>query len=221
MRLLLLLILILAPSAHATEIMAIDFDLAEVDCLKGSPTEGELDELIRTVQGPELWRTYAARDGSDDPRLKDAFIIIPVDKEDFDSPEVMRTMGMTAKEALLHSRDMFQESGCAAGHDQGDMANRWCHSAIARTFSSWLETKGASPVVASIAGGLFWAPKEFFYDMNPSAHDFAFTYVDRLGTESTTFEVTVFGDAFFKKYFGKDFALFKESTPFITVRRKF
>lgn len=135
-------------------------------------------------------------------------------------PKNMETLGMSSKTALMASRDDVQTDGCSDGHDQGDMANRWCHSALARTFSAVLEEAGVSHGVASVAGGLFWAPKEFFYDLHPSSGDFVLTYQDKLGTKRSTFEITVYGDAFYKKRPFEHFEPFKESTPFITFRRK-
>ncbi|MES2529380.1 MAG: hypothetical protein V4598_19990 [Bdellovibrionota bacterium] len=135
-------------------------------------------------------------------------------------PEKMETLGMSSDLALQASRDAIQTGGCSSGHDQGDLANRWCHSALARTFSALLEEKGVSKAIASLAGGVFWAPKEFFYDLHPSAGDFVVTYQDSLGTKRTTFEVTVYGDALFAHRPFEKPAPFKASTPFITIRRR-
>lgn len=135
-------------------------------------------------------------------------------------PSNMEVLGMKAEDALKASRDGFKTAGCSSGHDQGDLANRWCHSAIARTFTSVLEAHGVDATVAALAGAVFWAPKEFFYDLHPSAGDFVFTYRDRLGTKRTTFEVTVYGDSLFEHRPFEKVSPFRESTPFITIRRK-
>ncbi len=135
-------------------------------------------------------------------------------------PNDMQTLGMSPGVAMQASRDLHATSGCSAGHDQGDLANRWCHSALARTFAALLESKGVSKALASLAGGVFWAPKEFFYDLHPSAGDFVVTYQDSLGTKRTTFEMTVYGDAMFAHRPFEKPAPFKASTPFITIRRR-
>lgn len=97
-------------------------------------------------------------------------------------------------------------------------ANRWCHSALSQTLVNAIFGKDGSPVAKAVAEGFVWAPKEFFYDMNPSAHDLTFTYRDSFGTERSTFEITVYGDAIFDNHVNK-VQLGKGSLPFVTWRR--
>lgn len=215
-------LIFLSFNLHAEELLAWDFDLNDFSnekCNSITASNDAVEKLSRTIKDPKFWNALVGLDPNDKHRLKNTIIVIPVEKELLEKP-VMKTMGMTAKESLLASGDDLHVNGCSEGHDQGTMNNRFCHSAIARTFSAWLESMGVSKVASSFAGGVFWVPKEYFIDLNPSAHDIAFTYTDRLGTKRTTFEFTIFGDALFKHYMGKDFAPFKSSTPFITITRK-
>lgn len=216
---------LLCSTAFAEGLIALDFKLEDLnkECPeKEIATHKEVENILAPIQDPNFWKALLKIDKSqDNQRLKDVVYIIPVEKELLDSPEEMTTMGMNAKQSLQASGDQLHNNGCSEGHDQGTMNNRFCHSAIARTLSSWLEAKGVNGVVSSLVGGVFWVPKEYLIDLNPSAHDIAFTYTDKLGTKSTTFEFTMFGDALFAHYMGKDFAPMKSSSPFISVKRKF
>ena len=206
----------------APEFLSLDFDLKDLpnsDCNTKSSTDEQLDSIANTLNDPTFWKELIASEVSmDKDRVKNTVFIIPVDKKQM---EELNVLGLTAKQSLQLSGDQEQDAVCGEGHDQGTMNNRFCHSYIAQSFSAWLQRRGVSKTLASFAGGIFWVPKEFLVDMNPSAHDLPFTIADNLGTKSTTFQVTVYGDSFYKKYFGKDFTLFKESTPFIAITRKF
>jgi len=190
--------------------------------VSGAPLPEEDQKIVGLIRDANFWSHLIAKgEHKNDPRLKNAAIVLPIEENEPSREEELTTMGMTARTSLELSGDQLQDNWCAEGHDQGTLNNRFCHSAVARSFASWLEKKGLDPTLASFAGGIFWVPKEFFMDMNPSAHDIAFTYVDKLGTRSTTLEVTVFGDALFERYMGRGFAPLKSSTPFVTIRRKF
>lgn len=203
--------------ARARELLQVNYSLPKAEAKPEPECEvlgPKLDDEIVSDVSKALDAKYWRAD-------KDTIYIIPEGgKPPVSTPADVELFGMNGTDVMHTSRDPFNSNGCAPGHDQGNMANRWCHTLIARTFSSILEKNGVSSGIAALAGGLFWAPKEFFHDLNPSAHDFTFTYVDRLGTKSTTFEVTVFGDAISPKYMGQGFAPFRGSTPFITIRRK-
>ncbi len=152
---------------------------------------------------------------------EDLIYILPEGAEPPVSTPEMLPLGLTAQQALLASRDSQGTNACSSQHLHGDLANRWCHSALARIFSSVLERIGVGPGLASLAGGVFWVPKEFFMDKNPSPSDLVITYADRLGTKSTTFEITLYGDAFKKEKSGYNGIPFSRSGPFITIRRRF
>lgn len=207
----------LSGNLFAIEIVDIKFNLKDMknskqeDCLEDKSSVGELSNSIKKIAKESM--------KDDKHRLQDTIIVYPEGTQ-VEGVTEMKTLGMNAKDSLVVSGDQLQNNGCAAGHDQGTMNNRWCHSALARTFQAILEKNGVSPVISSIAGGVFWAPKEFFYDMNPSSSDFVVTYKDKFGTKRTTFEITMFGDAVFEKYAGKGFAPLKKSTPFFTITRK-
>ncbi|MEK6554836.1 MAG: hypothetical protein AABZ31_06335 [Bdellovibrionota bacterium] len=128
-------------------------------------------------------------------------------------------MGMSQKQALLMARDQYQVSTCSAGHDQGDMANRWCHGNFSRGVSKFFEDKGMNPALSTLMGGLFWLPKEKLQDLNPSSHDLAATYSTSFGTKRSKFELTIFGDAIFDKHIEK-VKPFSGSTPFLSFTRK-
>lgn len=210
-------------SLNSYAFLELDFKLEEMNkeqCAKEILNEEKaLSNLIAVIEDPKFWSSYLKYESADH-RLNEKVYVVAYDKNDL-PPEEFKVLGMTAREALLASRDDIQTIGCAHGHDQGDLANRWCHSAVANSFASWLERRGLNSTVASIAGGMFWVPKEFFYDLNPSAHDIVFTFKDKLGTKSTTFEVSVFGDTFYKKFVGDKMEPFKGSTPFLVIKRKF
>lgn len=130
-----------------------------------------------------------------------------------------RIMGLTAQEAQLASRDGFNMRACSPGHEQGDLANRWCHSVVSQSVVSAIFGENGNPILKAVGESLFWAPKEFFMDMNPSAHDLTFTYRDTLGSRRSLFEVTVFGDAIFDNHMDK-VKPFSGSTPFLTWKRQ-
>ena len=144
-----------------------------------------------------------------------------VDQKPGQAKNSKELMGMNEKTALLASRDSITESTCSGAHIHDDLANRWCHGTMANNFSEWLQSKGVNKAIACGAGGVFWLPKETLVDLHPSASDMVFTCEDKLGTKSTTFKMTVFGDAVFTKRLTKEFAPLKKSTPFITITRKF
>jgi hypothetical protein len=198
------------PSMIITNFNVADVPRAEPDC--SQPVFGPqlVDDVDRIVSDRRYW----AAD-------KDTIYILPEGAEPPVSTPEMLPLGLSAQQALLASRDSQDSNGCSSQHLHGDLANRWCHSALARVFSSVLERIGVSPGLASLAGGVFWVPKEFFVDRNPSPSDLVITYADRLGTKSTTFEVTLYGDAFKKERSGYNGVPFSRSGPFLTIRRKF
>lgn len=203
--------------ASATGLLPIKYSLPKAQ----ARPEPECEEVGPKLDDELLGNVSKAMDAKYWRADKDTIYIFPEGgTPPVAGPTDTELFGMNGSDVMHASRDAFNRNGCASGHDQGNMANRWCHTLIARTFASILEKNGVSSGVAALAGGLFWAPKEFFVDMNPSAHDFTFTYVDRLGTKRTTFEVTVFGDAISPRYMGQGFAPFRKSTPFITIRRR-
>lgn len=216
----------LPPIAPMISFNLKDLPGSVVTCVEGVPQpDAKIEALTDTVNNPKFWSELtkkSTKDKNDKERLGEVFYLFPKEDEGkeitYDGPT--RTLGMTEQEALYAARDAFNTESCTPEHIHDDIANRWCHSSIARTFTSFLESKGLNPVLASVFGGVFWLPKEYFVDLNPSANDLVITYADKLGTKRTTFEITVFGDAIWKKYPGKDVTPFKGSMPFITIRRK-
>lgn len=205
--------------SNSLDMLDINFDLSDhtpqrKNCRQIGPQldDSLIDDVFDTMD-PRYWKAD-----------KDTiYIVLEGGAPPVSYPTEMRVFGMTGQEALVASQNAFEVNGCSTTHIHGDLANRWCHTAIARTFSAMLEEKGVSPVLASLAGGLFWAPKEFFIDQNSSPHDLTFTYSDRLGTKSTSFEVTVFGDTFSEdsqNFFRSRGYRMGRTTPFITIRRK-
>lgn len=137
--------------------------------------------------------------------------------EQADAP---RIMGMTAQQAQLASRDGMNMRPCSGEHEQGDLSNRWCHAAISQSVVEAVLGEDGNPITKTLAECLFWAPKEFLYDLNPSAHDIGCSYKDKLGTKRSTFEVRVHADAVFDDHFKKVQAG-KGSFPTLTWRRAF
>lgn len=234
--------------AEGLDIQDLKFDLAQVpgsrqvtsslparlgkDCETGAPSS--LKTLTETLRDPRL--PEGARAKMKIARLtqnasgKTQREIVYVFPEQSDSqnasrigPRIQtgrepRIMGMTAQDAQLASRDGVNMRACSPGHEQGDLANRWCHSLISQTIVDGIFGRDGSPVAKAVVEGFVWAPKEFLVDMNPSAHDLTFTYRDKLGTKRSTFEVTVYGDSVFDNHVTK-IKPFSGSTPFLTWKR--
>lgn len=57
--------------------------------------------------------------------------------------------------------------------------------------------------------------------MHPSYGDLVVTYTDKLGKKKSTFQITMFDDAIYKKRPFEDVQPLKESSPFIAWKRKF
>lgn len=237
--LLVIAILSFGSLSHADPaLLPIDFDLrsmtntystsepkVETPCY--GPQRDSLKTLGATLRDPRLAEsmrpkakiTQVTTDAQGRIRRDSIYVYQTPDELGSSRGDQAKIMGFTSAEALRMSRDNINTAPCAPGHEQGDMANRWCHSAISQTFSHFLEKQGVGSAAASIAGGIFWAPKEFFIDMNPSAHDLVVTYRDKLGTKRSTFEVTVFGDTVFDNHVTK-VKPFSGSAPMFSWTRK-
>lgn len=195
-----------------------DFDLANVDnskteasvslvCTNCQKDKKSADSLVEILNSPRFIH------------LANKKAKLARDRTYVDANGEMRIMGMTQQDALHASRDDIEINTCSIYHEQGDLANRWCHSLASQIAAHELESRGASPLVASLLSGLLFLPKEYLVDQNPSAHDITLTYRDSLGTESSTFEVTVFGDAIADNHVSK-VKPFSGSTPFLTWTRR-
>lgn len=214
-----LMTLLLAGSSYSASTLIlkdIDFDLIKLekskkaqDCDYNVKVFKELEPLVDTVNDDRFWTTQNPKDGVyvKLTKLKDENPILP--------------LGTTNKEALSMSRDLKNTTVFSEGHEQGDLANRWAHSYLARIPGEIIKRNGGSELASSLVGLLFFVPKEFLYDLHPSSGDLVVTYTDKLGTKNSSFQITMFGDAIYKKRPFEDVQPLKESSPFITWKRKF
>lgn len=227
--LLILLSSFLSTTATAVELIESSFDLrdlkTEEDCDKIAPGDKipDLAAVESVLRSQKFWTGV-----TNIPEAKKGekiVIIFPKEDERFEPKEkakreVIDPMGLNEKQALQMSRDHISPGACSPLHLHDDMANRWCHSAMSQNFSEYLKDKGVSNPVADVMGAVMWAPKEYFMDLNPSASDMMVTFKG-YSDKNTTVQVTVFGDALYKKTPGKDFSPFKKSSPFVVLRTKF
>ena len=230
------LILLLQTSAafsDEVQLMPVKFDLAQMDGSKGANCAmaaaknqnllnikqiARDEDFIRTLN-PAAKVTETTRDSSG-REVEETYYLFPVQNDGRKQPlNDRRVLGMTQKEALMASRDDFNHSACNDPHKQGDMANRWCHTAIAMGVSNVYEKAGASPALASVGGTVYWALKEKLADVNADSGDLVYSYEDSLGTKRSKFRITIFGDSIVDRHF-KKFQPFKSSTPFISFTRK-
>lgn len=234
-KVILLLTLLFTAISNADEvrILPIDFDLAQLnsqnknnrpdsmDLSKGNISNLIKDPRFLSKMGPVAQIKELQPNSIGGKNRYKTYYVFPLPNEaDLKSYEGSKFLGMSQKEALRASRDDRSSSACSAVHDQGDLANRWCHSTLSRNLADFLQRKGASPLLANAAGAFLWVPKEYFYDLNPSSGDLVVTYKDSLGTKRSTFEVSIFGDAVFKgERASGALRPFKNSTPFVTFKR--
>ncbi len=186
-------------------------DVIGSECLEVAKTPKAILSLTSLVQDDRFWSKQ---------KNGDVFIKI-VRKKPFQK-EYLTTLGLTNKEALTASRDLTSDSVFTPQHVQGDLANRWGHSVIYRIPAEIAKNLGASQIVSTLLGLFASLPKEYLYDRHPSASDIPVTYSDKLGTKSSEFEFTVFGDSLYgHRPFEGHVEIFKGSAPFVTWRKKF
>ncbi len=108
-------------------------------------------------------------------------------------PEAIKVMGMTEREALAFSNDPNGEA-CSDKHNQGDVANRWCHTVIVDYVNRGLMKAGVNPIVSHVAASAFFLPKEFLYDKNPSLSDIGAPDITVYNKNHAKVTVTPFAD---------------------------
>lgn len=206
------------------QLVAIPFELAKynkekVGCTLCEKKDGQLKSLTDVINDTKfiketkpVAKVVEKRIDESGNEVEETIYLYPASEE-------ARVMGLTAKEALLASRDDISTSPCSSWHKQGDLANRWCHTAIAMGVSYGAEKAGASKPVAGLAGTAFWLLKEKLVDLNASSGDLVYTYEDSLGTKRSKVSITIFADSVFDSHF-KKIKLMKDSTPFISFTRK-
>jgi hypothetical protein len=243
-----LLLLVLSSQAFAAEVL---FDKEEslfkysLGSVPGSvksmidgcpkmvtPLEENIKSLTDVVRHDKFWQA-SAKGGDVIVKMvrtsgpqKEDFIQMgmtpKVVKTESAPKEFLLTMGMSNKDALLASRDVYSNTVFTESHVQGDIANRWGHSVIYRIPGEMVKGLGASEFLTTIVGFLASLPKEYLYDKHPSASDIPVTFTDSLGTKSSTFEITVFGDTLYNhRPFEGKVEVFKGSAPFVTWKKKF
>lgn len=123
-------------------------------------------------------------------------------------------MGMTEEQALAQSGQGPVTPGsetraCDNNHNQGDIANRWCHAAIVDSVNQYLLLMGVNPVLSAVLGSLPIFFKEYVVDSHPSKSDMVvgeiqiFTF-NKAKPKDGSISVTGFADgAVFLTYRGK------------------
>lgn len=112
---------------------------------------------------------------------------------DLSEPETIKVMGLTEREALELSNDPNGEA-CSNKHNQGDVANRWCHTVIVDYVNRGLMKAGVNPIVSHVAASAFFLPKEFLYDKNPSLSDMGAPDITVYNKNHAKVTVTPFAD---------------------------
>ncbi|MAZ47674.1 MAG: hypothetical protein CME65_03880 [Halobacteriovoraceae bacterium] len=221
-------------SSDNLELMAIEFDLSEVPTTNTSDSNevcqkqfiGPIaaEDLIALAENPRFWSGLTGSEGDTIESGYRTFYYFPTDNFGSDNTigEVRadnseRFLGMTQREALLASRDPIGDTTCSTRHIHDNIANRWCHGYIANNFANFLRDRGLSHGLATLAGGIFWVPKEYFKDLNPSANDIVITHGDHIDNR-VSYQVSIYGDMFFPKRPGQDFELGAGSLPIVTLR---
>jgi len=107
-------------------------------------------------------------------------------------------MGFTQSEILSMAgeyRNVWNASACSEEHEQGDLANRWCHASITKAIRLGLEARGINTVIASVLAMTYFISKEYLYDKNPSSSDIVYTIEETFGArDNTAVELTLFAD---------------------------
>ncbi|MBD64408.1 MAG: hypothetical protein CME62_04330 [Halobacteriovoraceae bacterium] len=200
----------------------IEFDLADVGgsadtCGRTIQENSEIKNLSEFISDPNYWESLTETQKHDDGSV--TYFMLPSQSVDTlgsnntlsevtadDSEEFL---GMTQRDALLASRDPYGRTACSTDHIHDDIANRWCHGYLANNFANYLRRRGLNRELAALAGGVFWAPKEFFVDLNPSANDFVATY---------EFGDNVFKDNRYRVQVSTYGDVGNGSLPFVTLR---
>ena len=105
----------------------------------------------------------------------------------------VKVMGITEKEAVLMSNDPGGEA-CSNKHNQGDVANRWCHAVIVDYINRGLMSAGVNPIVSHVAASAFFLPKEYLYDKNPSLSDMGGPDITVYEKNNSKVTITPFAD---------------------------
>jgi hypothetical protein len=85
-----------------------------------------------------------------------------------------RVMGLTEKDALEMSGQgplSPPTRACDNDHNNGDIANRWCHAAIADSVNQYFLQMGVNPILSVVLGAIPLLIKEYFVDLHPSKND--------------------------------------------------
>lgn len=108
---------------------------------------------------------------------------VQADQFNYEIP--ITALGMDAQAALSLSDDANlsqYRDVCSNDHNQGDVANNWCHAALSNGLHDYLLEKGASKAVAHAAPIVLWFIKELVVDSKPSKQDvWGPAYMFRLG----------------------------------------
>lgn len=222
--------------------MAIEFDLADYsqsqnqeECESPGIPPIAAVELVELAENPRFWSGLTETDDEqDDDANMRTFYFFPSDGIPYagttntlgeiraDDSETF--IGMTQREALLASRDPYGTTTCSTRHIHDNIANRWCHGYMANNFSRFLRRQGVSRPLAALAGGIFWVPKEYFKDLNPSANDVVITFEGPIDVDNGIFRnrlsgsVTVYGDVGGLTLPGQKSANPTSTSPFVTLR---
>lgn len=123
---------------------------------------------IKSISNPKTLGDFHQGD-----RILMAFTEKQINEQILTDPDY-RVMGMTEKEALVQSGQgplSPPYRACDSNHNNGDIANRWCHAAIADSMNQYLLLIGVKPVLAAVLGSLPILLKEYLIDQHPSKSD--------------------------------------------------
>jgi hypothetical protein len=193
------LLLFVATAAFAS------FASGEVNCL--SVEEKELSqELYKLLSNQQEIVLYLENEVEEDQNVVTDYLFkIPKDKrinvDDEIIPVNVKLFGLTQEQALMMSGDdpRYSRGVCSRDHWQGDVANLWCHTYFTTLTKKVFKQQGASDLLANLASAVFFVPKEYLFDKNPSLSDITLgQYEIELGEHKRLdLMLTPAGDIFF------------------------
>lgn len=102
-------------------------------------------------------------------------------------------MGYTEKQVMEMVNNPNGQA-CSEKHNQGDLANRYCHASVVKAIDRSLQYYGVSRSLSALLAGAVFLPKEYLLDKNPSKSDLVIADYAILDKSRTRIEVTAFAD---------------------------
>lgn len=107
-----------------------------------------------------------------------------------------KVFGYSEKQILAMINDS-NGAACSSNHEQGDMANRWCHAAIVKLIDRSWQDQGVHRFLSALMGFSFFAAKEYLIDLHPSKSDLVISDIVLFKDNGVTIEGSLFGDGMF------------------------